>query len=513
MPRRLIAAPFPWHDGGPQEGRTAVDNPEHAKRLRQTVEVWNTWRGRAGMLLTASLHRAKGMTIPKIAAWVRIAAVLIAAAAVLELLFAIWWWVGLPGWLIIATAIALAPPLVYGAWWLWWRWPKREVNRLALKTRDPKARADVEDNFRKTAGQLIGGAAVLIGAGFALFQFLQQQQAAHDLQISNQVSKGFEQLAGNKTEMRLGGIYALEGVMNDKASEQYHRPVLEALCAFVRKNTSENTKSPPDIEVQATLTVIGRRKLELQDVNLADAGIPGADLSRAYLSGANLLATNLSGANLSIANLSNARLAGANLSGANLSGAYLRHAILENANLSRADLFGSNLTDALLNSANLSYANLSYANLSSADLRGAKLFTANLSGAQLSSANLASFSGLNFPLSKSVKTNLIEANLSGANLSGANLIEANLIEANLSGANLSGANLSGAQLSRANLSGADLKGADLGYAILSGAILPGANLSGAKLTQTQLDKACGDENTKLPEGLTPPKPCPPPQVP
>jgi hypothetical protein len=73
-----------------------VADPEHVKRrLRQAVEVWNTWRGRAGMLLAASLRRAKGMTIPKIAAWVRIAAVIIAAVAVLELLFAIWWWVGL----------------------------------------------------------------------------------------------------------------------------------------------------------------------------------------------------------------------------------------------------------------------------------------------------------------------------------------------------------------------------------------------------------------------------------
>ena len=165
-------------------------DPEH-------VKVWNTWRGRAGMLLTASLRRAKGMTIPKIPAWVRIAAVIIAAAAVLELLFAIWWWVGLPGWLMIATAIALAPPLAYGAWWLWWRLPKWQLKSLEpqIPTENPKERADVEDNFRKTAGQLIGGAAVLIGAGFALFQFLQQQQAAHDLLISTQVSKGFEQLA------------------------------------------------------------------------------------------------------------------------------------------------------------------------------------------------------------------------------------------------------------------------------------------------------------------------------
>ena len=130
-------------------------------------------------------------------------------------------------------AVVIAMVLLFGIWWLWWRLPKWQVSRLALEIRDPKARADIEDNFRKTVGQALGGAAVLIGAAFALFQFLQQQKAAHDLLISNQVSKGFEQLASDKIEMRLGGLYALEGVMN--TSEQYHGPVLEALCAFVRE--------------------------------------------------------------------------------------------------------------------------------------------------------------------------------------------------------------------------------------------------------------------------------------
>jgi hypothetical protein len=113
------------------------------------------------------------------------------------------------------------------------------VDSLRLQIRDPKARADVEDNFRKTVGQVLGGAAVLIaaglGAGFAYLQFSQQQQASHELLISNQVAKGFEQLGSDKEVVRLGGIYALEGVMN--TSEQYHQPVLEALSAFVRDNT------------------------------------------------------------------------------------------------------------------------------------------------------------------------------------------------------------------------------------------------------------------------------------
>jgi hypothetical protein len=55
---------------------------------------------------------------------------------------------------------------------------------------------------------------VLVGAGLAYFQFTQQQQASHELLISNQVAKGFEQLGSHEIVVRLGGIYALEGVMN-----------------------------------------------------------------------------------------------------------------------------------------------------------------------------------------------------------------------------------------------------------------------------------------------------------
>jgi hypothetical protein len=138
-------------------------------------------------------------------------------------------------WITVGLAVLAALLLAIGIWWLWWRLPKREAARLALKIRDAKARVDVEDTYRKTIGQALGGIVVLLGAGFAYLQFLQQQRAAHDLLISNQVSKGFE-LLGNKDKdaviLRLGGIYALEGVMNN--TDQYHQAVLEALSAFVR---------------------------------------------------------------------------------------------------------------------------------------------------------------------------------------------------------------------------------------------------------------------------------------
>jgi hypothetical protein len=57
-----------------------------------------------------------------------------------------------------------------------------------------------------------------------------------------------------------------------------------------------------------------------------------------------------------------------------------------------------------------------------------------------------------------------------------------------------------ARLNRANLGRAKLQTADL-----SGAYLDGADLSTAVgLSQEQLDSAIGDENTKIPEGLTRP---------
>jgi hypothetical protein len=68
-------------------------------------------------------------------------------------------------WSTVGVIAGLAA--LVGGGWFWWWWPKRQVDRLRLTIRDPKARADVEDNFRKTIGQRLGGAAVLIGAGLA----------------------------------------------------------------------------------------------------------------------------------------------------------------------------------------------------------------------------------------------------------------------------------------------------------------------------------------------------------
>lgn len=118
-------------------------------------------------------------------------------------------------------------------------------------------------------------------------------------------------------------------------------------------------------------------------------------------------------------------------------------------------------------------------------------------GLPLLVAAFAIFYQLMFSVTDARQLNLFKADLSEKDLRFAKLSYAFLAEADLSGANLS----------RANLSEADLSEADLSEAKLSGADLSGADLSGAIIVQGQLEQACGDEFTNLPEGLII-NPCP-----
>lgn len=93
--------------------------------------------------------------------------------------------------------------------------------------------------------------------------------------------------------------------------------------------------------------------------------------------------------------------------------------------------------------------------------------------------------------------------LAGANLRGADLSGADLISADLGDADLSQARLSGANLIRASLQRARLDGSDLTDAVLIRLHLEGTDLSGATgLTQEQLGRACADDATVAPPGLT-----------
>ena len=292
-------------------------------------------------------------------------------------------------------------------------------------------------------------------------------------QYTDRYNAAITNLGSKSVDVRLGGVYALQRIMQDSHRDQ--PAIVAVLCAFVRDRATLATiksghvalspaspiSSWPPTDIRAALTVVGTRDTA-HDGSTTVVELSGANLSGANLSGANLSGANLSGANLSGANLSGAHLSGADLTGSNLTRAHLSGADLSSAHLSSAGLIGANLSDAILSGATLSGADLTDANLVRADFFHATLIEANLSGANLSDAMLSG--------AYLFSAGLASANLTGANLYRAYLFSAGLASANLTGANLYRADLSGAGLVSANLTGANLYRADLSGADLSGAI-------------------------------------------
>jgi uncharacterized protein YjbI with pentapeptide repeats/DNA-binding CsgD family transcriptional regulator len=265
--------------------------------------------------------------------------------------------------------------------------------------------------------------------------------------------KSIDQLWSKDIGKCIGGIRKLERIAKDYPTEQW--AIMEELAEFIRIRTRWKERDeegspniPIDIDIQAALTVIGRRNSEKDPPNLR------LDLSNSDIRGANLSEANLQGINFKKANLQDV----------NFYQAYLQRAILKEANLKNASFYNTKLQET-----DLRKANLQEAWFLGADLQGAFLSATNMQG-----------------------VNLWDATLKGASLSIANLERASLNGADLSRANLQGANFMGASLLEVDLAESNLQGTKL----------RGADLTNAKnLELQQIESAYGDSTTILPENI------------
>lgn len=202
-------------------------------------------------------------------------------------------------------------------------------------------------------------------------------------QLIDRYNAAVTNLGSSSIDVRLGGVYALQSIMQDSPPEE--PTIIAVLCAFVRDHASIATAklsqtpgrprssmvSGTPADIQAALTVIMTRphdhhaKIDLDTyIDLSGTDLAGAQLRNAYFSYANLTH--------------------ANLTGADLAGAYLKCALLTDANLTRATL-----NDGVY----LGGANLTHATVTGADLTGASLIDANLTDATFAHADLT---GTNF---------------------------------------------------------------------------------------------------------------------
>jgi len=235
--------------------------------------------------------------------------------------------------------------------------PARSAGSLA-GVEDPAARGRLEDDRLKLQNEVragllqgIAGAAV-IAAVVVSWQQLeadrrqlrQQQEAAAATQAADRFARALDQLGSEQLDVRLGGIYSLEGIAAG-ASEQERLQVFEILSAYIRTTSHRPpvgpATSPADLrvsqaDVSAAITVLARRTVLAGDppLDLGGALLPGARLGWARLAEADLRGADLTGSGLQYAELAGVHLERSRLCGVQLQGADLRGAHLAEASAS-----------------------------------------------------------------------------------------------------------------------------------------------------------------------------------
>jgi uncharacterized protein YjbI with pentapeptide repeats len=172
-------------------------------------------------------------------------------------------------------------------------------------------------------------------------------------------------------------------------------------------------------------------------------------------------------------------------------------------------LDNQNFSSSKFDNTNLSLSNLDNSNFTGASLVKTDLTRASLNQSIFSHADLtksvgyrASFNGAVF-----LKTSMTKSEFSRASFQGAKFTEVDWSRAELGRANFSNARLKDVNFEYSNLSRARFNEAILTNVNFSGAYtylthFENVDLSmTSKLSQAQLEKACGNDKTQLPQGL------------
>ena len=300
-------------------------------------------------------------------------------------------WRGAAALLVLGVVVAVGLCLLWWGGALW-----RALVPMARPGWDrlpAEVRVTAEAQFRLAVIQATAGA----GAVVALVYTARNYRLTHRGQVTDRFTKALERLGSGQMYIRIGGILALEQIVQDAPDQA--DPAKQTLNAFlydraprrqsddpaektsqveaVRRPLRRRMPPPPaapplpdrpEVDVQAALTALTRpvsrrRRGRRQSIDLSHLHLTRAKLSHADLTGADLEGADLTEARFAWADLTGARFALADLTGADLF----------YANLTRAGLVRVDLTKAHLDRANLFGANLFGANLDGADLYGANL--------------------------------------------------------------------------------------------------------------------------------------------
>ncbi|MFJ2729343.1 pentapeptide repeat-containing protein [Streptomyces collinus] len=168
--------------------------------------------------------------------------------------------------------------------------------------------------------------AAAIGAGVALVYTIRNYRLTRRGQVTDRFTKALERLGSDQRYVRIGGVLALEQIVQDAPEQATH--AAQVLGHFVRDRaptspgstnardgelTATDTSLPtsPEADVQVALTALTRpesrthvddlERLHLAILHLAGAVLVRADLTGAFLTKTNFIRADLSGADLTSA--------------------------------------------------------------------------------------------------------------------------------------------------------------------------------------------------------------------
>lgn len=320
----------------------------------------------------------------------------------------------------VGVFVAVVLLLIWrGPWWV----DGKYLSRTGLQD----GSAALVTGFRTAIVQL----AAVFGAGVALLFTGFNYRLSRRGQVTDRFTKALEHLGSEEMYGRMGGLLALEQIIEDAPDQSFH--TVQVLNAFIRQRAprAEGARASTTGRVAAARRAARQRTLKPRN-HAALPPKPEADVQQAIA----LLVRSIQRGDISsaVVDLSGLHLAGAILTGADVwshKGFYIPgiyRADLSLASFSGADLTGANLAHADLFGADLTGANLAEANLTGANLFTAKFIGANLAEARLDKASLA-------------KTNFSRADLTGANIAGSDLTLTDFTEANLTEVNLAEVNV------------------------------------------------------------------------
>jgi len=286
------------------------------------------------------------------------------------------------------VALIIALLFVVTSGWLPIVWTKR------FQIADPNKRAGVEDSYRKTVAQVLGGAAIALTFAWTWVKDHETIELARIQAANQQFGDAAKLISTQNVDGRAAGIYSMENLV--LARPEYYTPVVNTLRSIIKSHRpeppprgSEQPKVSDDL--MAAIYVLGRlpradKPIDMQHLYLVGGDFLGlTEFRAADFSGAVLFATNFSGADLTDAIFDGAQMSDWESVGSARWSDQLAQdwvgekgweriqfvALFDYATLTNASFKGMSVSGASFQNANLKNTKFNQTDLSRADFRKA----------------------------------------------------------------------------------------------------------------------------------------------